>query len=360
VIHFIFKNWQAKLGSFLVSLVLYINLQNSKIIAKEYFIPIKYPPLTGNLSYSQKSKTVYNVRLEGKEELINLHLPELKILIDQEDIQAGENEIEVKKIDGLPQQGISFFPLDGKIKVTIDTVDTKTIPLDIQFEGDPTSNYIMASHSVSPNAVTISGPTKILEKWNRYNLGKISLADKKESFTKKLKLYALPKDLQFVSKPKEVTVKINIVKVSSEVGEQVVVGIPVQCEGLAEELIADLSHNDISIKFSSVQVFNTIQIMQGIKATVSCTNKLDRKTMKILPDKKASVKVKVNKSLALAKLDVVTTVPEKITVTYSVKPDYQKKKENEEIKDKNTEEKTVPKEKEPVDPSEIEDDKNEN
>lgn len=322
MISFIFRNWQAKLGSLLVSVVLYINLQNSKLVVKEHFIPIKYPPLSNNLSYSQKSKTAYNVKLEGKEELINLHLPDLKIVIEPEELNPGENELEVKKIEGLPPKGIRATPIDGKIHVTIDNVETKTIPIEVQFDDEPPPNYIKTSFSVDPSTVTISGPAKIIEKWNRYTLGRLSLKEKRETFSVKFRMSNLPKNLQFVSKPKDVTVKVVISKVASDLGEQVVVGMPVSCEGLAEELSAELSPKEVSVKFFYPQTTNLLQINQGLKLTVPCTNRYDYKEGKILPDSKAIAKVKVTKSLILSKLDVITTIPEKVSIKYSIKPEY--------------------------------------
>ncbi|MCB1159905.1 MAG: hypothetical protein KDK45_20565 [Leptospiraceae bacterium] len=320
ILRWIFENWQAKILSFGLAILLYLNLQSSKITTREHYIPIRYPKLGKNLFYSDKNKQVYNVKLEGHKEIINLHLQDLHIDINEDELSPGTNEIEVKKVEGLPPKGIRVKLLEGPIKVVVDTLESRTIPIEVGFEKEPPPNYMKTSHQVSPSTLTISGPKKTIDKWNRYIAGKINLEDKRETFTRKFRINGLPGNLKLLSKAREVNVKVKIVKTSSDLSEQMVVGVPVRCEGLKKGLEAELSKKKISIKFYSPSNLNSFQIMQGIRATVPCLNTIDPETLEIKPAGESIEKVKVNKiSADLKNVDIIEIIPESLTVKYSIR-----------------------------------------
>ncbi|MEM7180023.1 MAG: CdaR family protein [Spirochaetota bacterium] len=318
----IFRNWQAKVGSLLLAIALYINLQTQKITSKTYEIPISYPKLSQNLYYDVKRKKTYKVKLEGFKDLIKLHFQYLKLVIEPEDLHSGQNLIEVKqfKFEGLPPNGIKIIPLDGKLKVNVDTLESRTIPVEVIFEDQPPANYSRSSYKVSPNSIVISGPKQIIEKWNRYT-PKISLRDQRESFARKFRI-SLPRSLKLVSKKKEVIIRVGIVKTSTgvpEPGEQVVVGIPVKCRNVSKDLSVSLAKSTVSLKFYSPNTLNSIQIIKGVKVWLNCKHSYDKKKSRIKPAATGYHKVNVSKSAEVANIDIIDTIPEKIKVSYKKK-----------------------------------------
>lgn len=317
---FIFSNWQAKIGSLLLAIALYINLQTSKLTSKTYEIPIEYPELSQNLYYDARKKKTYKVRLEGFKDLISFHARLLRIIIDPDDLNAGKNLIEVKKIEGLPPKGIKVVPLEGKIPIHVDTLESKTIRIEVFFEDELPPTYVRVGYSVTPKTMVISGPKKIVEKWNRYT-PKISLKDKRESFSRKIRI-RLPGSLSLVSKKRDILVRVNIKREKPdgpEPGEQVVVGIPVSCRNVASTLIAKPAKKSISVKFYSPTTLNSIQIIRGLKVSMNCNHRLDSKTQKIKPDKIGYHTVEVEKKPELADIDIIYTTPDRIKVAYQIK-----------------------------------------
>ena len=143
ILKIIYMNWQAKLGSFLLATLFYLNLQSSKILVKTVDIPIEYPRLPISWTYDKSNEKTLKVKVEGFRDLVNYHSQFMKIIIDPNDLSVGENLIEIKKIWGTSSK-IKVTPEVEKIKVLIEQNTTKTIPVDILFEDDlPVSCFLL-------------------------------------------------------------------------------------------------------------------------------------------------------------------------------------------------------------------------
>jgi hypothetical protein len=324
----IFDLWQAKLGSVLLSLVLYVNLQNSKILVKNFNIPIEYPRLSQSMHYSKNTEKTFLVRLEGYKDLVNYHSQFMKVIIDPNELNIGENLYEVKKIYGVPSNGIKLTKLGQKIPISIEASINKTIPVEINFEDEPPVGYIRSSYFIKPSSITVSGPKSILDKYNKLFIGTFSLKEHTDSFTRTIKIPDLPKNISLLSLNKDFSIRVNIIKDLSTLGEQIIIQLPVKCESKDPSLEADLSVDEVAIKFTSTSKFNSIQVIQGIQATVPCYNYYDKKQKKILPSSNPTLsKVKVTKSNDLKNIEILGVSPEKVLVSYKLKPGVEEKKD---------------------------------
>jgi YbbR domain-containing protein len=313
----IFQNWQAKLGSFLLASLFYLNLQSSKILVKTIEIPIEYPRIPITWNYSKLNEKTIKVKVEGFKDLVNYHSQFMKVIIDPNDINVGENIIEIKKIWGTTNK-IRVTPEVDKIVVQVEHSISKTVPVDILFEDDLPNTFVRTSFSIKPNNVTLTGPSAILDSINKYTLGTISLKDSKESFTKTFKPVNLPKGVNLTTKIKDFQVKVNIQKGATEIGEQFY-RIPVKCEYLDSNLTAELSVDEVSLKFNSQSKISSSELLKGIRATVACNYLYDSANQKIMPSSTAMVKVKVQKDQNLKSIDILSILPEKVRVTYKLR-----------------------------------------
>ncbi len=315
----IFHNWFAKLLSFLVAILFYLNLQASKLTVKTIEVPIEYPRLSASFLYGKNNPKTLKVRVEGFKDLVNYHSQFLKVTIDQNDLRVGENTIEVKKFWGTSPR-IKVVPENETIVVNVEHTFSKSVPVDVSFEGDLPSNLIKTSYTIKPNMITLSGNKDILDSITKYTLGKVNLSNTKESTSLSLRPPEPPKGTTIIGGIREYQVRVNILRVSSSTGEQVFGGIPLRCEGKNENLVAILSQDEVSIKFNSSVPFNNIDIFQGIKATVPCNYSYDPRTRKIIPNNNpVSGKVRVTKSNNLKSIEILSVVPEKVTIQYRVK-----------------------------------------
>lgn len=315
----IFQHWQIKLLSFILALLFYINLQSSKIVVKELNIPIEYPKLKANQLYVKNDKT-YPIKVEGFKELLDDHARFMKIKIDPNDVYPGENFIKVNKIEGVPPNGINVTPLGGKIHVVVEKLYSKTVPLEVMFEDQPPEGYVKTNHFLKPMSIKITGPKNVLNNYNKYILGKISLKNQKSNFVRNIKINDLPDGVKLADKFREAQIKVIITKESPIAGEQTYEGLPVRCEGLNENLEAELSSNVVSIKFNSPVSIDSHQVMKGIKAIVPCYRAYDRINKRMIPNAKPdTVPVKIIKRAKLKNIEILNIFPDKITVKYKVK-----------------------------------------
>ncbi|MDV6234687.1 YbbR-like domain-containing protein [Leptospira ellisii] len=317
----LFNNWQAKLGSLILAVVFYVNLQNSKILVKEIHIPIEYPKLGGSLTVSKTSDKTVPVKVEGVREYVNYYSQFMKAHINSSELKPGENLVSVYRISGAPA-GLRITRLKDKIKVNVESTSGKILPIEVKFVGDLPQNYVKTNHFVSPSVVHVSGSPGILEGLGRIAIPPISLKDKTESFTFKHKLPDFPAGVKVRDNVKEVTVRVNIFASASNAGETLLLGIPIKCQTLDKNLEAEFSEPEVSVKLQSKTPLKSIQVIKGLSASVVCSHKYDPKTKKILPDNKpAFAKIRLNKAGSLKAVEVLGVFPDRISILYKVKTD---------------------------------------
>ena len=312
----IFENWQAKLGSVVLAILFYINLQTSKITIKTVEIPVEYPKLSSGLVYGKNNEKSIKVKVEGIKDLVNYYTQFMKFVVDPSELSVGENIIEVKKIWGASNR-IKITPIDSKILVNVEQLATKELPVEVIFEDDLPSGYYRTSYTIKPKTVVLEGPKSILNTLNKYTLGTVSLKDIRESFVRTLKPVDLPKGVSLQNPISEFQLRVNILKASSEGNDKIIKGIFVKCENLDDNLEAELSVDEVSIKYTSSEPISTLQFYDGIRATVSCNYTYDPVNKKILPNSlPVLAKVKIVKSPSLKNVEILSVNPEKITITY--------------------------------------------
>ncbi|TGL24810.1 hypothetical protein EHQ47_02360 [Leptospira bourretii] len=312
------RNWKAKLVSLIIASIFYVNLQNSKVLIKTINVPVDYPKLSGNLNYSKNPEKTIPVRVEGLKDVVNYYSQFMKAVIDPEDVQLGVTEVPIKKIVGVPS-GVKVTKLKKTVPVEIESRGLKIVPLEVTFEGAPPANFEKLTQIVSPQKITLSGKPQDLEKITKVVLPEISLADKKEPFAKTVRIPDLPKGVNVLGS-RDVTVNVNIIPLSYKTGEQTAAGIPIVCSGQDIRLDAELSEEQVAIRYFSLKPIRSAQILTGITAQVPCNYIFDPIKNKIIPELQPQVaKVRIIKNKDLKGIEILQISPEKIEIRYKVK-----------------------------------------
>lgn len=335
------KNWKVKLGSFFLATVFYVNLQNSKILIKSINVPIDYPKLESGFYYSKTPDKTFPIRIEGLREVVNYYSQFMKAHPDFSNLSAGENQVKIKNISGVPN-GIKVTKLKKDITVELEGSDTKTLNVDVNFDGEVPENFEKVSYRVKPNRITISGRKSDVNRVSKIVLPTISLQGAKESFVRKIRIPDLPKGVYPTGGVRQVTVSVTISPQGSQSGEQVISGIPVRCMGSNPYLEPELSEEQVSLRIDSKVPVKSSIIIKGIQATIPCNYSYDPQKKRIIPNNKpASSKVRISRSKELQNIEILQIIPERITVTYKVKTKQEEPKEEEENPTQ-PEEETVP------------------
>ncbi|MCW7489122.1 CdaR family protein [Leptospira meyeri] len=314
----IVRNWKAKLVSLIIASIFYVNLQNSKVLIKTINVPVDYPKLSGNLNYSKNPEKTIPIRVEGLKDVVNYYSQFMKAVIDPEDVQLGVTEVPIKKIVGVPS-GVKVTKLKKTVPVEIESRGLKIVPLEVVFEGAPPANFEKLTQIVSPQKITLSGKPQDLEKITKVLLPEISLTDKKEPFAKTVRIPDLPKGVNVLGS-RDVTVNVNIIPLSYKTGEQTAAGIPIVCSGQDIRLDAELSEEQVAIRYFSLKPIRSAQILTGITAQVPCNYIFDPIKNKIIPELQPQVaKVRIIKNKDLKGIEILQISPEKIEIRYKVK-----------------------------------------
>ncbi|TGL12569.1 CdaR family protein [Leptospira meyeri] len=314
----IVRNWKAKLVSLIIASIFYMNLQNSKVLIKTINVPVDYPKLSGNLNYSKNPEKTIPIRVEGLKDVVNYYSQFMKAVIDPEDVQLGVTEVPIKKIVGVPS-GVKVTKLKKTVPVEIESRGLKIVPLEVVFEGAPPANFEKLTQIVSPQKITLSGKPQDLEKITKVLLPEISLTDKKEPFAKTVRIPDLPKGVNVLGS-RDVTVNVNIIPLSYKTGEQTAAGIPIVCSGQDIRLDAELSEEQVAIRYFSLKPIRSAQILTGITAQVPCNYIFDPIKNKIIPELQPQVaKVRIIKNKDLKGIEILQISPEKIEIRYKVK-----------------------------------------
>lgn len=318
---FFLENWKLKLGSIALTILFYFNLQSSKILVKTVNLPIEYPKLPSNYYYSQTLEKSFPVRVEGLRETVNYYSQFMKVELAIEEIQQGEVDLPLGRISGVPS-GMSVIPLRTSIPVVIEMRGSKSIPIEVSFEGSLPSEIEKISHSIKPETITIQGKEVDLEKIMKISIPPISLLEKRESFQKKYKVQEFLKG-DVNSKTKEITLTVNLQASLAKGGEQTIYGIPVNCVGLSKYLDAEISETQVSIRYFSQKPIKPSQAMAGLQGIVLCSNSYDPVKKKIIPNNLPVIsKVKIFRKKELKNLEILQIRPERVMITYKVKADF--------------------------------------
>jgi hypothetical protein len=243
----------------------------------------------------------------------------MKAIPDYSSLEPGENTIAIKNITGVPN-GVKITKLKKNIKVNLEGMGTKTVNVDVNFEGNLPINFEKVSYRVRPNKVTISGKQSDVEKVNRIILPSISLDEANESFVKKVRIPDLPRGVFVTGGMKQATVSVTISSQDSKSGEQTITGIPVKCTGINKYLEPELSEEQVSVKINTKVPVKSSSIINGIQATVPCNYSYDFEKKKIIPSSQPiSEKIRISRSRDLKNIDILQVIPDRVTITYRLK-----------------------------------------
>jgi hypothetical protein len=74
------------------------------------------------------------------------------------------------------------------------------------------------------------------------------------------------------------------------------------------------------MRFNSNSSLNSAQIFEGVKAVVTCSNYYDTVEKRIMPNSLPVLsKIRILKSPALRNMEIISIMPDKVTITYRAK-----------------------------------------
>jgi YbbR domain-containing protein len=96
-------------------------------------------------------------------ETLNASDGQVRAILDLSGLQAGQHHLTVQlQVNTQPVRVVSLTP--QKVDVTLETLATRTIPVQVALRGEPAVGYAAGATSIHPAQVTISGPQSWVER----------------------------------------------------------------------------------------------------------------------------------------------------------------------------------------------------
>lgn len=165
-------------------------------------------PAEGMASLSYISNPT-KATIEGAETILN----SVSEVIAEMDISNATGELSRKlplkavDINGKEVEGISITPQN--VDVTIPIGPTKSVPVEVQIDGELSEDYIITNVVTNPTDIRIGGISDKLNNIDSISTESINIEGKTESFEKKIKLL-LPEGVEVINGEAAIIVKVTI------------------------------------------------------------------------------------------------------------------------------------------------------
>jgi YbbR domain-containing protein len=210
----IFRNLGTKLLALAIAILVWFVFsaqQRERISERSYRIPLSIanvPP--GTLIASPLPPTI-EVRLRGPfTALRQLDPVKLEAVVDLADAPRGEGIHRLAPEDiNVPQSVEVIAIAPSEIRVALDTIAEKTLPIVARVTGKPAEGFEVVDVVVEPRAARLNGPTSALSAMKAVETDPISLANHASSFSEPATVIADAPGVR-VREGQVVTVTVNL------------------------------------------------------------------------------------------------------------------------------------------------------
>ncbi|MFP5263266.1 MAG: YbbR-like domain-containing protein [Blastocatellia bacterium] len=191
---YILENTGLKVLALLITGVLWLSVASRPVVQVAFNnVPIVFKnlPESPNLTISTKSETLFaRVYLEGpRDQLDPLRASEVTVVGDMENVEPGIRLISLQLDRSRLPASIKVREISpSSIRVTVERVIEKEVPVSPQFEGEPPSGYEVNNWQISPATVHIEGAESEVRGIADVSTETVSLAGRTEPFSDLVKI----------------------------------------------------------------------------------------------------------------------------------------------------------------------------
>ena len=155
------NNFAWKLGSLMLSVLLWFAMVGEPELVTTHSLPILYKNLPRGLLIGPDAIDSVRVDLRGPSgHLTEASLSDLAVTIDLSNISGpGERTFTLSDSDLKLPEGVSFVRgVPSQLRLRFARVATKDVPVEVRFATPPPDGFRIVSQEVTPQALRISGP----------------------------------------------------------------------------------------------------------------------------------------------------------------------------------------------------------
>lgn len=156
-------NWTAKLICFFVAVFLWVFIMNEQnpLVESSYDLPVEVTHLDTSLVALDAPHSVHIKLRMQRNTMLQLRESDMKAVLDMTDANVGKNENMMLQLI-LPPGAEVMEQKPLNFTVNVDEMASKTIQVTAKVAGDPADDHGGAVTSITPNVVTITGPSSLV------------------------------------------------------------------------------------------------------------------------------------------------------------------------------------------------------
>jgi YbbR domain-containing protein len=190
---YILENTALKFLALLITGVLWLSVASrpmSQMTLRD--VPIEFPNLPDNLALtiSKDDPLTARVYLNGPRDVLDtLRTGDLVAYADLQGVEPGVRVIPLRIDDTRLPASVKVPRIDPQnIRVTVEPVIEKEVPVSPRFEGQPPEGFEILGTTIIPSSVRIAGVASAVSKITEISTETVSLSDKSEPFSRTVKL----------------------------------------------------------------------------------------------------------------------------------------------------------------------------
>lgn len=215
--------------AFILAVVLWYGVSGSEKLESHVEVRVDYRGLPPGLLVTSGQLNKVNVKVRASMGMLrSLAGKDFAFYMDLSDLRKGENVLAVNSAFIPFRSGVEVIEVTpSRITLNVDTIESKVVPLVAQITGDVPVDH-MVEASFDPSAITISGPSAVLEKLDEIVVSVPAEVPTEPGKVESKRIVPLPEGID--AKPNEVaqTVQINIRRKLVTVNRTVQFDLPAQ------------------------------------------------------------------------------------------------------------------------------------
>lgn len=204
MIRYLTRNFGWKIFSLFLAILMWFALAQEPEIATALSAPVQYKSMPDDLDIS--SDAVERVHLEVRgpsNRLSGRNLEDAVVLLDLSGVHApGERTFTVTQWNTRLPMGVAFYrAVPSQIRLHFERLITRDVPVQPRYAGPPPDGYRIASYSVQPSRLRVTGPESHIQRIESVQTDPIDLSGVVSQSEQRVHAYVSDPQVRLQSSP---------------------------------------------------------------------------------------------------------------------------------------------------------------
>lgn len=216
MLSFLKSEWLKRALAVVLAFVLWWFVNFWSYTEQSFSLPIQFKNLPADMVIIETSDTAAAFIAKGKVESVKniSQSKSIKPVVYLDDAKPGTNIFKIELILNEPQSDLIINLMKDKVRLRIDRIATKVLPVQPVINGSPGDGYVVDDISLDRNLMTIKGPSEVLSSMEYIETKPVQIAGTLSNVS--LTVYPeLPKLVTAIT-PEKVTVSVSLTKKKTE------------------------------------------------------------------------------------------------------------------------------------------------